>query len=200
MRAEPSPPSTIEPHAAPASCDGLVVQYRPYVVKLARQLAETVPTHIELDDLIGWGHMGLVESARRFDATRGVTFRTFAHRRIRGAMIDGLRKEYTASAGVSATNAEAPSSVEVTCGDAAYRQDDLVRLGELRDRLASAMQTLTPLERTIVHHHYYGGQPVHLLSATTSLSKSWLSRVHSRALSKMRERILEAVDGVEAYL
>src|SRR6185436_14020281 len=43
------------------------------------------------DDLVGYGHKGLIEAADRFDSKQGVTFTTFAYYRIRGAMLDGLR-------------------------------------------------------------------------------------------------------------
>lgn len=50
------------------------------------------PTIIDYDDLVGWGVIGLIESADRFDPDKGVKFGTFAKPRIRGAMIDGLRE------------------------------------------------------------------------------------------------------------
>ncbi len=47
---------------------------------------------VELEDLIAYGQLGLVEAARTFDTTRGYAFTTFAHYRIRGAILDGLQK------------------------------------------------------------------------------------------------------------
>ena len=195
-------PPVDEPRPS-APRDALVVANRPYVLKLARELVENVTIHVEIDDLIGWGHMGLVEAAERYDATRGVRFRTYAHHRIRGAMLDGLRKEYgTMNAGSAVEEHAVPSrrDGDVVCADSAYRQDDLVFIAEVRARLADALDTLSPLERAIVHHHYYNGQPVHLLSSSTNLSKSWLSRVHTRALSKIRASLLARASGPEAYL
>src|SRR5690242_14128693 len=59
---------------------------------IARQLARELGRSAELDDLRAMGHQGLLEAARRFDEGRGVTFRRFANYRIRGAMLDGIRK------------------------------------------------------------------------------------------------------------
>jgi len=63
---------------------------------LVRSLAWTIhrkcPSHVEIDDLVGYGNIGLAEAARDFDASRGVRFVTFAHYRIRGAIYDGLSK------------------------------------------------------------------------------------------------------------
>ena len=191
--------------ANPATArDLLVVNYRPYVLKLARDVAETMTFHVEVDDLIGWGHMGLIEAAARYDPRRGVTFRTFAHRRIRGAMLDGIRRE--ASLATMRSNLEeagaAACGVETdfVCADVAYAQDEHVLRREIRAVLDRAMETLTPLERAIVHHHYYRGEPVQLLVGTTRFSKSWLSRVHARALSKLRDCLLARARGHEAYL
>jgi RNA polymerase sigma factor (sigma-70 family) len=51
-------------------------------------------TGVELDDLIAYGAKGLLDAASRFDATKGVSFRTFAGHRIRGAIIDGIRTHH----------------------------------------------------------------------------------------------------------
>ena len=59
---------------------------------VARQLARELGRSAELDDLRSMGHQGLLEAARRFDEGRGVTFRRFANYRVRGAMLDGVRK------------------------------------------------------------------------------------------------------------
>jgi RNA polymerase sigma factor FliA len=66
-------------------CQGLV---RSLALKIHRGL----PRRIELDDLIGYGQIGLVEAAREFDPARGIRFATFAYYRIRGAIYDGLAK------------------------------------------------------------------------------------------------------------
>lgn len=50
------------------------------------------PEAVSLEDLIGFGHLGLVEARRRFDVHRGVSFHAFARFRIRGAIFDGLRR------------------------------------------------------------------------------------------------------------
>ncbi|UCF32928.1 MAG: sigma-70 family RNA polymerase sigma factor [Phycisphaerales bacterium] len=74
------------------SKNDLVVQHQDYVVALARNIAKKLPAHVEIEDLIGFGQLGLVEAANRYDFRTGVSFETFAYRRIRGAIFDGLRK------------------------------------------------------------------------------------------------------------
>jgi RNA polymerase sigma factor FliA len=65
----------------------------PFVEALARRMASTMPHSIDLSDLVQDGVIGLIDAAERFDEGRGIKFETFAERRIRGAMIDALRKD-----------------------------------------------------------------------------------------------------------
>src|SRR5512134_934760 len=65
----------------------------PFVESLARRVAASMPHSIELNDLVQDGMLGLIDAAHRFDERRGIKFETFAERRIRGAMIDALRRD-----------------------------------------------------------------------------------------------------------
>src|SRR3954468_16476306 len=70
-----------------------VVAGIPFVEALARRMASTMPHSIDVGDLVQDGVIGLIDAAHRFDEGRGIKFETFAERRIRGAMIDALRKD-----------------------------------------------------------------------------------------------------------
>ena len=70
-----------------------VVVSLPFVEQLARRVAATMPHSIDIGDLVQDGVIGLIDAAHRFDESRGIKFETFAERRIRGAMIDALRKD-----------------------------------------------------------------------------------------------------------
>src|SRR3954453_22066708 len=65
----------------------------PFVESLARRVASSMPHSIELGDLVQDGMLGLIDAAYRYDEARGIKFETFAERRVRGAMIDALRKD-----------------------------------------------------------------------------------------------------------
>lgn len=65
----------------------------PFVESLARRMASTMPHSIELGDLVQDGVLGLIDAAHRFDEARGIKFETFAERRVRGAIIDALRRD-----------------------------------------------------------------------------------------------------------
>jgi RNA polymerase sigma factor for flagellar operon FliA len=70
-----------------------VVASLPFVEQLARRVAATMPHSIDIGDLVQDGVIGLIDAADRFDEARGIKFETFAERRVRGAMIDALRKD-----------------------------------------------------------------------------------------------------------
>ena len=72
-------------------------KFFPYIEKVARRLARRLPAHVEIDDLISSGVIGLMEAAERFDPKRVDRFEAFAEFRIRGAMLDDLRSRDTLS-------------------------------------------------------------------------------------------------------
>jgi len=71
--------------------DDLVKKHLSLVEAIARKVKRTLGGAMDVDDLVGYGHKGLVEAAERFDGRAGVAFSTFAYYRIRGAMYDGIR-------------------------------------------------------------------------------------------------------------
>src|SRR5206468_8447817 len=72
---------------------GRIVAGLPFVEALARRMAASMPHSIDVGDLVQDGVLGLIDAAHRFDEGRGIKFETFAERRIRGAMIDALRRD-----------------------------------------------------------------------------------------------------------
>src|SRR5512140_2000186 len=83
----------MQAHTIPAHESQRVVAGLPFVEALARRLASSMPHSIDIGDLVQDGVMGLIDAAHRFDEARGIKFETFAERRVRGAMIDALRRE-----------------------------------------------------------------------------------------------------------
>jgi RNA polymerase sigma factor for flagellar operon FliA len=72
--------------------DALVVRHAELVKRIAYHLAGRLPPSVEVDDLIQAGMIGLLEAAAHYMSDRGASFETYAGIRIRGAMIDALRK------------------------------------------------------------------------------------------------------------
>jgi RNA polymerase sigma factor for flagellar operon FliA len=72
--------------------EALVMRHAELVKRIAYHLAGRLPASVEVDDLIQAGMLGLLEAAANYSEGRGASFETYAGIRIRGAMLDGLRK------------------------------------------------------------------------------------------------------------
>jgi RNA polymerase sigma factor for flagellar operon FliA len=59
---------------------------------VAHRIASRLPSHVELDDLINSGILGLMDAIEKFDPARNIKFKTYAELRIKGAILDGLRE------------------------------------------------------------------------------------------------------------
>ncbi|WP_084307799.1 RNA polymerase sigma factor FliA [Phytopseudomonas flavescens] len=70
----------------------LIERYAPLVKRIAYHLLARLPANVQVDDLIQAGMIGLLEASRKYDAGKGASFETFAGIRIRGAMLDEVRK------------------------------------------------------------------------------------------------------------
>ena len=72
--------------------DRLVEQYAPLVKRIAYHLLGRLPSSVQVEDLMQAGMIGLLEASRKFDFGKGASFETYAGIRIRGAMLDEVRK------------------------------------------------------------------------------------------------------------
>jgi len=74
------------------TADNLVREYAVLVKRIAHHLIARMPSNVQTDDLIQAGMIGLLEAATKYDGTKGASFETYAGIRIRGAMLDEIRK------------------------------------------------------------------------------------------------------------
>jgi RNA polymerase sigma factor for flagellar operon FliA len=79
--------------AGGSAANALVARHAELVKRIAYHLAGRLPPSVEVDDLIQAGMIGLLEAATHYASDRGASFETYAGIRIRGAMIDALRKQ-----------------------------------------------------------------------------------------------------------
>ena len=70
----------------------LILQYAPLVKNVAERIAIRLPPHMSMEELIGPGTMGLFDAIEKFDPKRNIKFQTYANLRIKGAILDELRK------------------------------------------------------------------------------------------------------------
>ena len=84
--------SAYSQRASARDTEQLVMRHAELVKRIAYHLAGRLPASVEVDDLIQAGMLGLLEAASNYSTGRGASFETYAGIRIRGAMLDGLRK------------------------------------------------------------------------------------------------------------
>lgn len=70
----------------------LIRDHMPLVELVVQRMVPQVPSFMTREDMISAAMVGLVDAANKFDATKGVKFRTFAEHRVRGAILDEMRK------------------------------------------------------------------------------------------------------------
>ena len=75
----------------PAERERILIEHLPVVRYIARRIHEHLPAHVEMDDLVSAGIVGLADAFNKFDPGKQVQFRSYAQFRIRGAILDSLR-------------------------------------------------------------------------------------------------------------
>ncbi len=121
-------------------------KFFPYIEKVARRLARRLPAHVEIDDLISSGVIGLMEAAERFDPKRVDRFEAFAEYRIRGAMLDDLRARDTLSRDMRRLSnelREATRRLESQLGRTPDQQELAETLGVAVEELYARQQKLS---------------------------------------------------------
>jgi RNA polymerase sigma factor for flagellar operon FliA len=78
--------------AAGEERDRLILDHLPLLQHIVGRMSYDIPGRVQRDDLFGWGMRGLIEAADSFEPGRGLQFSTFAFPRIRGAILDELRR------------------------------------------------------------------------------------------------------------
>lgn len=136
--------------------DALVNRYAPLVKKIAYHLMGRLPSSVQVDDLIQAGMLGLLDAANQYSPAHGASFETYASIRIRGSMLDDLRRTDWAPKSVhkkSRDLAEAINQVERETGAEASDREVAAALGLsmdeyfqlLRDTSASRMVSVEAL-------------------------------------------------------
>jgi len=183
----------------------LVNDNLPLVRSLARRMAPNALPFLELGDLVSIGTEALLLASRRFDRSRKVPFGSFAYRRVRGAMIEGLGAAGPHSRGRRRRRAgrSERGPLPVLCAYDDRRQvgtggrELAARLAERIDdrrlaaRLDRAMATLDQRERELVRRHYFEGEHMRDIARDLGISRAWASRLHARALVLLRAQLAD---------
>lgn len=126
--------------------DELVTQYAPLVKRIAYHLKARLPATVIVDDLLQAGMIGLLEAANKYDPDQGASFETYAGIRIRGAMLDELRRNDWAPKSVHRKVrdiTEAIRNIENREGRDARDEEVISVLGISRDEYFKTLQDIS---------------------------------------------------------
>lgn len=174
------------------------------------------------DDLLAYARAGLVEAAHNYDPGTGTQFRSYSWTRIRGAVLDGVRKnsrysraycgEAKESDDISARPAQIASGVghSTTFADAAdnlpdiaslrYSPEEAVDASRLRATLLRAIEALPARDRDVILRHYFRGEPIKDIAQDYGFYVQTIVRFHSRSLAQLREALSDTQGGDEKAL
>ena len=127
--------------------DQMIKEFAGTIKYHAMRYAHRLPPELGVEDLISVGLHSLVESARRFDPSRGLKFKTMAEHRIRGAMLDEIRSMDWVPRSVREKQGEVQSAREFLERELGRRPDDgelAQRLGISRDELDTLLWEIDP--------------------------------------------------------
>ncbi|HVT34688.1 MAG TPA: RNA polymerase sigma factor FliA [Nevskiaceae bacterium] len=174
----------------------LVARHAELVKRIAYHLAARLPASVEVDDLIQAGVIGLLEAARHYNGDRGASFETYAGIRIRGAMVDELRKSDWAPRSVHRRAREAAaviSDIEQHSGREARETEIAEKLGiPLEEYRQIAFDAARCHVLSFDAHADEDGAPIDLPSdgpgPSDELARDEFQRELARAIGDMPER------------
>ena len=201
----------------PAERDRLIASHLGLVHHVARQVSRRLAVDVDFDELVSAGTIGLMNAVDSFDISRGNTFSTFAAPRIRGAILDELRRQdhlprslrrkmrdiTTAREALSRADAQAPTdqmvadntnprsgtpSQSVAGTTAEMIETDLTHREEV-EAMREAIVDLKEQERMVLSLYYFEELKLHEIGKIIELTESRVSQIRSRAVAKLRTRM-----------
>ena len=174
----------------------LVIDSLPLAAHIAGNISKRLPPRVDPRDLRQEACLGLLDAARRYDAGKGVPFGAYARRRIRGAVMDGLRREdhlaRAARAQARAEGAEVPvQSIQLTAPDQVVGgltspHEDTVDAERAR-LVADAIETLPARLRAVLRAYYWNGDFMTEIAGELGICSARVSHLHCDALGLLRE-------------
>lgn len=191
----------------------LIEHYAPMACRIARAMNVPVGPVAGPDDLESAAFMGLIDAVDRYEPIRGVPFEGYATLRIRGAVLDEVRRvdevgradrRRQREALASGADAEVIATVSLDQlldrGYAGAVADD--ELGErfdaedLRSRVESALHYLPPRQREVLSRYYGDALTLRQAGARMGISEARACQLHGRAIQNLRRQLAVAVHQV----
>lgn len=169
------------------SAHDIVERHGELVRRIAHHLAARLPASVEIDDLIQAGMLGLIDAARNFQADQGAAFETYASIRIRGAMIDEIRRGDWVPRSVHRRYRDlvaATRDIEQRTGRAATGQQVASALGVSLDEYHQMVEDAArgQLVSLDAHMEEHDGEPRLAVAATATPARAFESDSFRKAL------------------
>jgi RNA polymerase sigma factor for flagellar operon FliA len=186
----------------------LLVAMLPLVKRVAFKIREHLPAHVEVDDLIANGTLGLVDAISKFDTTKRVKLESYARHRIRGSILDGLRSVDPASRDLRRKNKKVQKlyrELEVKLGRPVMDEEMAEALGMTLEQWHNALSEIQTLGFNFSARTISAGPTTKRPSAETALLagddvdpfercyRREQNEILGRALSHLRERDREII-------
>ena len=174
----------------------LIEAYQPLVFKVAMQLH---PEDAIAMDMIQEGTVGLIEAVERFDPARGVRFSTFAAYRIRGQILNALRRERAAAGPLAAFAAHPEESrVKHVADEAAADRFAAVEDAVLLRQITAAIDRLPEKERRVLRASFFQVEGPQRAASDLRISLSHFYRLQKKALSRIKGSLAVSSAGLVA--
>lgn len=154
-----------------------------YVRMFALWAKRRLPRHVELDDLVSAGYLGLMHAARGFDGSKGAGFRTYASIRIQGAMRDYIRDEN----GGRSKHYTPPVQLEPEHLEEWGASPDFDREIQLREARARLAHVLNPREAAVMQDLYLREHSIVEVARRFGISPGRVSQIRMKSLAKLTQ-------------
>lgn len=179
----------------PAPKSAAVEPHLPLVAAIARAMGRRLPPTVEVDDLINDGVLGLMEALQRYDPHRRVGFATYAGHRIRGAILDGLRRRDPLPRAYRRLQKTEPNSrVQLLALEEALMVPDgeesnpeaVAVEADLKRQVWLGLAALPLRDRQVLELRMVQGLLLREVAAHLSLSITRVVEIQTRGLARMR--------------
>lgn len=158
----------------------MVLDHQHLVQPIARGILRKLPPSFDLADLVQAGTIGLIQAAEAWESARGIPFPVFARQRIRGAVLDSVRRRAWRESGHAELS-------DVAAG--APAPDELAATSQAAGRLRGALLLLPERDRLVLILHFVGGLPLRQAGARIAVSKTRAAQLIRRSLRRLRRQL-----------